>query len=145
MSDPAILYPTFALATWTALVLTLAFASRFRAVSRREASVSDFLLGESSAVPAAVSLPNRNYMNLLEAPVLFYVVCLILYATATASAQAVTLAWAYVALRILHSAIHMSYNHVLHRMSAFAASNAVLIALWVMAGLALHAGAAPVS
>jgi len=34
---------------------------------------------------------------------------------------------------------------VLHRFLAFGASNAVLIALWVMAGLALHAGAARVS
>lgn len=142
MNNPAILHPMFALATWTALVLLLGIASRFRAVSRREAAVSDFRFGESNSVPTAVSIPNRNYMNLLEAPVLFYVVCLILYVTATASATAVQLAWTYVALRVAHSAVHLTYNRVVHRMSVFAASNAVLIALWVMAGLALYSGTA---
>jgi hypothetical protein len=36
-------------------------------------------------VPPAVSIPNRNYMNLLELPMLFYVVCIVLYVTAGAS------------------------------------------------------------
>jgi hypothetical protein len=78
-------------------------------------------------------------MNLLEAPVLVYVVCLLLYVSATASLHAVYLAWAYVALRLVHSAIHLSYNKVLHRFLVFGASYAVLIALWVLAGAALFA------
>ena len=75
----------FGLAVWTALVLLLIPVARFRAVSRGEVTVADFKLGESSAVPFAVSIPNRNYMNLLEAPALFYVVCLTLYVSATSS------------------------------------------------------------
>jgi hypothetical protein len=141
MNDPVILHPVFALATWTALVLLLVPLKRFRAASRREVTAADFRLGESPSVPAAVSLPNRNYMNLLEAPVLFYIVCLILYVSATSSANAIALAWAYVALRLVHSAIHLTYNKVLHRMSVFAASNAVLVALWILAGLALYSRA----
>ncbi len=39
----------------------------------------------------AVSIPNRNYMNLLELPMLFYVVCLVLYVTAGASTTAIAL------------------------------------------------------
>lgn len=140
MSDPAILYPMFGLATWTAAVLLLIPAARLRAASRGEVSAADFRVGESGAVPHKVSIPNRNYMNLLEAPVLFYVVCLIFYVSATSSANAIYLAWAYVALRIIHSAIHLTYNNVLQRLTAFGASNAVLIALWVLAGLGLYAG-----
>jgi hypothetical protein len=137
MRDPAILYPVFALAAWTGSVLLLVPYTRIRASLRGEISAADFKLGESSAVPPAVSIPNRNYMNLLEAPVLFYVACLLLYVSATSSAYAIYLTWAYVALRVLHSAIHLSYNKVLHRTLAFGASNAVLIALWVAAGHAL--------
>ncbi|MEK6663802.1 MAG: MAPEG family protein [Pseudomonadota bacterium] len=142
MSNPTILYPMFGLAVWTALVLLLVPVTRFRAAARGEVTAADFKLGESSAVPPAVSIPNRNYMNLLEAPVLFYVVCLILFVSATSSANAIYLAWAYVVLRMVHSAIHLTYNKVLHRMLAFAVSNVVLVALWVLAGLALysHAG-----
>ena len=133
MSAPAILYPMFALATWTSLVLLLVPFRRIRAVARREVTEADFKLGESSAVPPAVSIPNRNYMNLLEAPMLFYVVCLIFYAGAATTTNVILLAWAYVALRLIHSAIHLTYNKVLHRVLVFAASNAVLIVLWVMA------------
>ena len=37
---------------------------------------------------------------------------------------------AYVALRITHSLIHLSYNRVRHRMLVFAVSNVVLIVMW---------------
>lgn len=109
--------------------------ARFRAAARREVAASDFKYGESAAVPAHVSIPNRNYMNLLELPVLFYVACLLVYVTDGASIALVALAWAYVALRVLHSLIHLSYNHVYHRRMAFAASNLVLITLWLLAAM----------
>ena len=129
-----ILYPLFALAVWTFLVLLLIPFVRVRSVRRREIAPSDFKFGESSAVPPAVSIPNRNYMNLLELPMLFYVVCLMLYVTGGASPLAVSVAWAYVALRVVHSIIHLSYNHVLHRLAAFTLSNAALVSLWLIAG-----------
>jgi hypothetical protein len=66
---------------------------------------------------------------------LFYVVCLVLYVTAGASRLAIFVAWSYVALRIIHSLIHLTYNHVLHRLSAFTLSNAALVSLWVIAGV----------
>jgi hypothetical protein len=107
---------------------------RVRAGLRREIVPDDFKYGESASVPSYVSIPNRNYMNLLELPMLFYVVCVLLYVTAGASSFAVGLAWLYVALRILHSAIHLSYNHVIHRLTVFSLSNAALTALWALAG-----------
>ena len=73
-------------------------------------------------------------MNLLELPMLFYVVCVVLYVTAGATPLAVAVAWAYVALRVVHSIIHLSYNRVLHRLAAFTLSNAALVSLWVIAG-----------
>lgn len=130
-----ILVPVFALAAWTAGVLVLMGVARIGAGLRGRVRPSDFKLGESSNVPPKVSLPNRNYMNLLELPVLFYVVCIVLYVTGSQNGSTLFLAWAYVALRIIHSAIHLSYNNVMHRLFAFALSNAVLVALWVVAGL----------
>ena len=80
-------------------------------------------------------------MNLLELPVLFYVVCLLIFTTGQGAALQVGLAWAYVALRVVHSLIHLSYNHVYHRLAAFVVSNGVLAALWALAGLGLVSGA----
>ena len=133
----AILHPVFALAAWTGLVLLLVPIVRIRAGFRGRVTVGDFKSGESKSVPLDVSIPNRNYMNLLEVPVLFYVVCLLLFAIAGSSPVAVVLAWSYVALRVVHSAIHLTYNNVIHRLTAFGISNAVLVGLWVVAGYRL--------
>lgn len=135
MTGVAILFPVFALASWTLVVLLLVPLVRVRSALRREVVVDDFRFGESGTVPSYVSIPNRNYMNLLELPILFYVVCLLLHVTGGGSPTAVAVAWAYVAFRVLHSVIHLSYNKVLHRLTAFSCSNAALIVLWVLAGV----------
>ncbi len=137
----AIFLPLMTLVGWTFIVLLNIPLRRFRAGARREVSAKDFRYGESARVPPEVSLPNRNYMNLLEAPVLFYVVGFVYYLNNAMLTWFVPLAWAFVALRVIHSVIHLSYNNVHHRLAAFASSNIVLVALWVMAlrGLLLSA------
>jgi hypothetical protein len=52
-------------------------------------------------------------------------------------AAGLALAWAYVACRALHSLIHLTYNNVLHRLAAFAASNVVLLVIWIRLVLAV--------
>ena len=126
-----------ALAGLTFVVLLLIPIARFRAAWRGQVSAADFRYGESPNVPGQVSLPNRNLINLLELPVLFYVVCLAFYVTGKLDAAALYLAWAYVGLRAAHSVIHLTYNNVFHRLSAFAASNVVLVALWIHWAVAL--------
>jgi hypothetical protein len=134
-----ILYPMVALAALTFCVLLLIPIARFRAAGRGQVTARDFRYGESANVPGEVTLPNRNMMNLLELPMLFYVACLAFYVTGTVDTRAVYLAWAYVALRALHSLIHLTYNNVFHRLIAYAASNFALIALWVRWALAIAA------
>jgi hypothetical protein len=140
MHAAEIVYPMLALAAWTGLVLLLIPAARFRAGFRREVRADDFKFGESASVPSWVRIPNRNYMNLLEAPMLFYIGCMLLFVTSAVSSTAVVLAWVYVALRVVHSVIHLTYNRVLHRLVVFATSNAVLAALWAMAGVHVVSG-----
>ena len=76
-------------------------------------------------------IPNRNFMNLLELPVLFCVACLTAYVTAKVDAWTVGLAWGFVALRIVHSIVHLTHNRVMHRVRAYAAGVVVLAALWI--------------
>lgn len=137
LNDPAILAPVFVLALWTFLVLTLIPVTRFRAGFKREIRTDDFKMGESATVPDYVRLPNRNYMNLLELPQIFYVLCVLFYVTNTATSTVVTLAWAYVALRIVHSLVHLTYNNVMHRLAAFASSIMVLLAMFAIAATAI--------
>lgn len=131
MSQIQIFLPMSALAMWTLLVLLLIPIYRFRAASRKEVVADDFKLGESKNVPEWVSLANRNYMNLLELPILFYVACLTSFVTNTVETSALVLAWTYVVLRIVHSLVHLVYNNVMHRLAVFALSNVVLVITWV--------------
>ena len=137
MNPVQILYPMAALAALTFLVVLLVGLTRFRAGGQRLITADDLKFGESSRVPGHVRIPNRNFMNLLEVPVLFYVACLTLYVTKTVEQASLWLAWSYVALRLIHSAIHLSYNNVYHRLSAYAVSNFVLVTLWIVLFVAL--------
>lgn len=131
MQPELILAPMGALVALTFLVLVLIPIARFRAAFAGRVGAEDFKLGESQRVPADVSLPNRNYMNLLELPLLFYVLCIVVLVTRRLDATLLSLAWIYVGLRALHSAIHLAYNNVFHRLTAFAASNIVLLIMWI--------------
>ena len=127
----AIFHPVAALVALTFAVALLIPFARFRAAFRGQVKAKDFRYGESANVPGVVSLPNRNLMNLLELPILFYVVCIALYVTRTVDDAAIVLAWLYVALRGAHSVVHLSYNNVFHRLAVYAASNVVLLVLWI--------------
>lgn len=134
MAQTAILEPMFALAAWTIVVLLLMVGLRVASKLRP----AEFALGESERVPLRARLAHRNYQNLLELPLLFYVVCVVLFA-AKAPASLALWAWLFVILRMLHSLVHIGYNNVIHRLLVFAASNFVLLMLWYQAWRALQA------
>lgn len=138
-SPLSIFHPVAFLAIWTLTVLALIPIARFRAAAAGKVTIEDFAVGESARVPAKVSVPNRVFMNLLEVPVLFYVACLVAFVTNQVDHTLTLLAWVYVALRVLHSLIYLSYNKVVHRLIAFAISNFVVIAMWLLLATRLAA------
>jgi hypothetical protein len=129
---PDLIFPPMgALAALTFVVLLLIPSARFMAAFAGKVNREDFRYGESANVPGSASLPNRNYMNLLELPLLFYVVCLMYFVSNRVDQNILLLAWSYVAARTLHSLIHLTYNHVFHRLIVFGASNVILIFMWI--------------
>ncbi len=137
MNQTAILLPAMALMGWTMTVLLLVPYRRIRAVAAGLITTDDFKLGESSSVPCSVTLPNRIFMNLLEVPVLFYFVSLVIFMTHTADTTMIALAWTYLGLRILHSLVYLTYNKVTHRGLVYATSNGVLVFMWFKLFIAL--------
>jgi hypothetical protein len=131
MNQASIFVPMGTLVALTFIVLALIPFRRFRAAFAGQVGSDDFKLGESARVPAHVSIPNRNYMNLLELPMLFYVACIALYVTSRVRMLELDLAWAYVALRVAHSAVHLTTNHIFTRLTFFALSNVVLGVMWL--------------
>jgi hypothetical protein len=136
MSAPlAILGPVFALAAWTLTVLLLIAIRRTQATNNGSVRPEEYAFGDSPNDAASTLLASRNYMNLLELPVLFYVACLMSVVVGASSSTMLALAWLYFGLRVVHSLIHLTYNRIIHRFAVFALSNAVLVALWVVIGL----------
>ena len=131
MKAEAIFAPVGVLSVWTIFILFLVAYRRIEAARARRVPRGAFRLGESPDVPPDVAVVNRNYMNLLESPVLFYVACLVLYATHHVGTGPIVLAWIFVALRLAHSFIHLTKNRIIPRLVAFALSNLVLFAMWL--------------
>jgi len=75
-----------------------------------------------------------NYSNLFESPILFYTAILLTLILMVQDSILVILAWTYVASRYAHSFIHITYNRVMHRFSAFVFSCFVLLGIWVRLG-----------
>ena len=95
----------------------------------------------STSIKMAARLENvqaaDNFRNLFEVPVMFYALCAVALATHHTPNWLVAGAWSFVALRILHSIIHCTYNKVMHRLAAFLASFGLLVGLWVAFYLSL--------
>lgn len=127
-----ILHPVFAMVLLTSIVGVVMFAQRVAEMRERRI--------HSQAVASASQMMSRlartgaadNFRNLFETPVLFYAAALTIYAVHLSSPLYVALAWGYVALRLVHSLIHCTYNKVMHRLQAFIAS---FVVLWVIWGL----------
>jgi hypothetical protein len=78
-----------------------------------------------------------NLRNLFELPVLFYLAVVVAVQTNQVTPITLALAWLFVALRILHSAIHCSYNKVIHRFYAYVCGGSVMWLLWGVLAIGL--------
>jgi hypothetical protein len=131
MSPEAIFGPVCALAILTGCVVLMVGVVRIRAGMAGRLPKGAFRVGEAPDVPEDVRVWNRNLMNLLEMPQLFYVVSVALYVTHHVTPHLVKMAWIYVGLRAAHSFIHLTSNRVLVRLVPFALSNFVLLSIWI--------------
>lgn len=63
-----------------------------------------------------------NYSNQYEAPVLFFIVCIMIFLMSGVTRSVMVAAWFFVGFRVVHALIHLSVNNVLYRFLAFALS-----------------------
>jgi hypothetical protein len=74
---------------------------------------------------------SNNLKNLFELPILFYTAVLLSLLLLIQDGTLVFLAWGFVLLRVVHSAIHCTYNNVNHRFMAYALSSLFLLFIWI--------------
>lgn len=140
MFDPNhMLMPVFALVTLPFIVVLRLVYLRLAAIKSKTVPLDDFkLLKDTSKHSDAMLAVSRNYINLFEMPVLFYLVVVLYYVTYKADMAALAFAWGYVACRYIHTLIHIGKNVVRLRAAAFTGSVAFLLGLWIKLALAIY-------
>jgi hypothetical protein len=130
VQNAALVQPVVALVALTAFALLMAVVYRNTAIIRGAASERYFKTFTADQPAEWVERPIRTYMNLLELPVLFYVVCLLMLATGKFDPVQVSLAWIFVMTRYAHAFIYIGFNYVPLRFVAFLCGVLTLAVMW---------------
>ena len=140
MNNHAIFLPALAMVALTFAVLMVMFRRRVAQMKRDRIHPQKVSTSQEAAALYSDVEPADNFRNLFEMPVLFYMALVTAALTVQVTPLVLGLAWTYVAARAVHSAIHCTYNKVMHRFRAFVLSVFVLLALWAVLGYGLIAG-----
>ena len=135
MTETTFLAPVLALIIWTLLVWVLMYARRIPAMQKAKIDPDTAKSPDGSwkqDLPLSVQASAYNYNHLLEQPTIFYALMFYLTLTAQMSTQIFYAAWAYVALRVLHSFVQVSAGKVILRFGLFTLSTLVLFAIVAM-------------
>ena len=129
----SLLTPMLALICWSLVMLVWTYAVRIPAI--RKAGIDPAKAQEPSsldALPIGVRQVGYNYNHLMEQPTIFYALVVCSYLAGQQNIVTLALAWAYVALRVVHSLVQATANIVLLRFAIFALSSVVLalLAAW---------------
>lgn len=133
--EQEILKPLAVLAGWTMVMWVWMYATRIPAINKlpkpTEAGADQGWTGAmlEGLIPREIQWKAHNYNHLHEAPTVFYAVALALAFVGQGNGLNATIAWAYVALRIVHSVFQATVNKVMPRFALFALSSLCLIAL----------------
>jgi len=134
MNQIAIFWPMLAHILLVFIIYGVLAAKRTEAVKQAGARARDYKTRNNE--PEHSQNAANNLLNQFEAPVIFHVLCLSLYATGGADTFMVIVAWIYALTRYVHAWIHVTSNKLRLRSAAFYPPLLllVLMAVW----LALH-------
>ena len=130
------LAPATVLVIWTLLMCVWMAATRLPAVSKMGGLANAKPGGRGAdlegVIDDRINWKSHNYTHLLEQPTLFYVVVVII-AIMGALPHDVLFAWAYVAIRIVHSLWQATVNKLPVRFALFVLSTLCLLVLAIHA------------
>ena len=125
------LYPMLAMIMLTFIIGLYAVKVRFSSVRKGEVSANYYKLMSGDTAPEIVTKTTRSFNNQFEIPVLFYVACTLYISQGIEDFIGLASAWLFVVLRYVHAYVHLTYNHIIHRMSAFWLAFICVMVLWI--------------
>ena len=128
----SVLGAVLALIVWSLIVWVWMYATRIPAMQKAQVNPDDAKHpGALDSLPSNVRCVADNYNHLMEQPTIFYALAFYTALVDHDSGLAVTLAWAYVVLRVIHSLIQATGGKVTLRFIVFSLSTIVLI-VWAV-------------
>ena len=140
MDARAYALPALAMALLTFAVWLRLFFTRIPEMKRERIHPQSIALSAQAATRLSDSRAADNFRNLFELPVLFYVALVVAAQIGMVDGVSLALSWAFVALRVAHSWIHVTYNKVMHRFAVYVAGGMVLWLLWAYLAVGLLSG-----
>lgn len=133
------LTPVLALILWTFIMWVLMYKRRIPAMQAISKDPQDFVSDPSfgAKMPASARWAADNYNHLHEQPIIFYALMFYLQLSGNGDSAAMYLAWAYVAVRVVHSIVQVTSNKVMVRFPLFVVGSLVLLVMAVRAAAAL--------
>jgi hypothetical protein len=119
-----------ALIVWSLVMLVWTYATRIPAM--RKAGIEPAKAQEPTsldALPIRVRQVGYNYNHLMEQPTIFYALVVYSYLASDENPLNIILAWAYVAVRVVHSLVQATVNIVLVRFAIFILGSLILAIL----------------
>ena len=115
----------------TMIILVLMGLERVPRVMSGEIPLKDIAV-DRDAYPLKARLLSNNFDNQFQLPMLFYIAVLLALWSGGTNWLEVACAWAFVALRYAHTAIHVTTNNVERRFAVYTTGLAVLAVLWLL-------------
>ncbi|MGY4516502.1 MAPEG family protein [Lysobacter sp. HA18] len=137
MDVRAIYLPGLAMVVLTAVVWFRMYTMRIGQMKRERIHPQKVATSAQASALLTDSRAADNFRNLFELPVLFYFALVVADRIGRVDMLSVGLAWLFVALRIAHSGIHVTYNKVMHRFMTYVAGGVVLWLLWAYLAIGL--------
>src|SRR5512141_2755126 len=136
--DPHLIYwPAVAMVALTLVVWLRMYFRRIAQMKRERIHPQAVATSAQATARLTDSAAADNFRNLFELPVLFYLAVIVAAQTGQVTAVTLGIAWLFVVLRIAHSAIHCTYNKVIHRFYVYVSGGVVLWLLWGVLALGL--------
>ena len=124
--------PVMALVAWSLVIWLWMYVRRIPAMTKAGIKPQDAAHpGSLNGLPTGVRAAADNYNHLMEQPTIFYAAALAIQVAGHADGWALHLAWAYVALRVVHSLVQVSVNAVGVRFLVFSLSTITLAVMVV--------------
>ncbi|OGM47147.1 hypothetical protein ABOM_003947 [Aspergillus bombycis] len=131
----ALLAPVVALNIWTFVMEGWMYKTRIPVYSKLNLRNTITRRELDAVTPANVRWKADNYNHLMEQPTQFYAIALVLALAGKDDKIDIILTWSYVAIRVVHSLVQSTSNHIMTRFSLFVTSSVILAVMTGRAAL----------